>query len=70
MIDRACTEPRFLNTNNDALDKDSSVDEGEDERTEAAIGAPEDDEDAEVEAATSVPPPPVADCCSSCSSSC
>ena len=30
MIDRAFTEPRFLNTNSAALDKDSLADEGED----------------------------------------
>jgi len=57
MIDRACTEPRFLNTDNDALDRDSSADEGDEE----AIAAPEDDDDPEVEAATSVPPTPVAE---------
>jgi len=56
MIDRACTEPRFLNTDNDALDRDSSADEDEEE----AIVALEDDDDAEVEAATSVPSTPVA----------
>jgi len=54
MIDRARTEPRFLNTDNDLLDKDSSEDEGED------AGDPEDNDDAEVEAASSFPPTPVA----------
>jgi len=58
MIDRACTEPRFLNTDSEALDKDSSADEAEDE----VIGAPDEGNDAEVEAATaSVPSTPVAE---------
>jgi len=61
MIDRACTEPRFLNTDNDALDRDSSADEAEDEQTNEAVVELEDDDDAEVEAATSVPSTPVAE---------
>ena len=61
MIDRACTEPRFLNTDNDALDRDSSADEAEDEQTNEAVVELEDDDDAEVEAATSVPLTPVAE---------
>ena len=72
MIDRACTEPRFLNTDSAALDKDSSGDEGEDQTgddvdeeeadaTDDAVAEDVDDADdvdvdAEVAAATAVPP--------------
>jgi len=51
MIDRACTEPRFLNTDADELDNDSSEDEEEDQPA-AFDEAVDDAEDAEVGAAT------------------
>jgi hypothetical protein len=46
MIDRACTEPRFLNTNNEDLDRDSSEDDASVRDLGEALKAAADADDA------------------------